>query len=154
MIKLKLKIWQKNVLSILTIIIGGFILFNIAFMFAAVVMFGWMKIMGMSDNFAPPFISKVIYFILIVLISFGILKSKLNTLIKATYFTMPLMVVIVMIGIAFYQQSKMLIFTIGALIIGSVLFYLYKKKLPWQFYFATLYVAVLGICVIAFDIQI
>ena len=151
---MKLKTWQKNALSMFSIIIGGFVLFNVAFLLSAVVMLGWMRIMGMSENYAPPFISKVIYLILILLISVVVLKSKRNTLVKATYFTMPLMVVIVMIGIAFYQQSKMLIFTIGTLIIGSVFFYLYKKKLPWQYYFATLYVAVLGICVIAFDIQI
>lgn len=151
---MKLKTWHKNILSMLTIMIGGFILFNAAFLLAAFVIINSMKIMGMSENAAPPFTGKVLYLILIFLISFGILKSKLNTLIKATYFTMPLMVVIVMVGILFYQQTKLFVIAIGALIIGSVLLYLYKKKLPWQYYFATLYVAVLGICIVAFNIQI
>lgn len=151
---MKLKTWHKNILSVFTIMLGGFILFNVAFILAAFVINGLIKIMGMHENASPPFISKALYLILVFLISFGIFKSKLNTLIKATFLTMPLMVVIVMIGILFYRQTKFLVIAIGALIIGSVLFYLYKKKLPWQYYFATLYVAVLGLCIMAFNIQI
>lgn len=151
---MKLKTWHKNVLSSLIIVFGGFILFNAAFLLAAFVINASMRIMGMPQNVAPHLLSRALYLILIFLISFGIFRSKLNTLVKATFLTMPLMVVLVMVGMVLYHQSQILITVIGALIVGAVLLYLYKKKLSWQYYFATLYVAVLGLCIMLFNIEI
>lgn len=151
---MKLKAWHKNALSILVIIFGGFILFNLAFLLAFLVINTTMKIMGTPQNSAPHFISWAIYLMLILLISFLVFKSKMNTLFKATYLTMPLMIIQVLIGIRFYQQSNFFVAAVGALFIGLVVLFLYKKKMPWQYYFATLYVAVLGICIIVFNIQI
>lgn len=151
---MKLKPWQKNALSALTIVLGGFVLFNLAFLLASFVIISSMRIMGMPQDAAPPFLSKVLYLILILLISFGIFKSKLNTLVKATFLTMPLMVLHVLIGLTLYPQSQLLIALIGALILIAVLFYLYKRKLSWQYYFATFYVAILGLCIMLFRIQI
>lgn len=149
-----MKTWQRNLLSLLFIVVGGFVLFNFAFMLAALVIKASMSIMGLPQDSAPPFLSKVIYVILIAIISLFIFKSKLNTLVKATYLTLPLMVVQVSFGIVLYQQSKFLLAVIAALILGALLLYFYKKKLSWQYYFATLYVAVLGLIIMAFNIQI
>lgn len=151
---MKLKGWQKNALSVFVIVIGGFILFNVAFILAALVINGLMSIMGIPENAAPPELSKIIYLILILLISSVVFKSKLNTLVKATFLTMPLMVTLVMIGILLYEQSKMLNVVIGTAIICLVLLYLRKKKLSWQYYFAVFYVAILALCIIFFNIQI
>ncbi len=153
-VKMKLKTWHKNVLSLFIIVFGGFILFNAAFLLAAFVINASMSIMRMPQNAAPHFLSRALYLILIFMISFGIFNSKLNTIVKATFLTMPLMVVLVMIGLVLYQQSKFLITLIGALIVSALLLYLYKKKLPWQYYFATFYVAVLGLCIMIFNIEI
>lgn len=150
---MKFKTWQKNVLSTVFIIFVGFIFFNLAFMLAALIINVIMKIMGTPENSAPHFISWVIYLMLIFLISVLVFKSKINTLFKATFLTMPLMIIIVLIGMTFYQ-TKLLVAMIGAVFIGSVVLFLNKKKLPWQYYVATLYVAVLGIFIMAFNIQI
>lgn len=151
---MKLKKWQKNVLSALVIMFGGFILFNAAFLLAAFVINASMSLMGMPQNAAPHVISRILYLVLIFLISLGIFKSKLNTLFKATYLTMPLMVILVFVGLVLYQQSTFLIAIIGGIIIGAVLLYIYKKKLSWQYYFATLYVAVLGLYIMIFNVEI
>lgn len=150
---MKFKTWQKNVLSTVFIIFVGFIFFNLAFMLAALIINVIMKIMGTPENSAPHFISWVIYLMLIFLISVLVFKSKINTLFKATFLTMPLMIIIVLIGMTFYQ-TKLLVAMIGAVFIGSVVLFLNKKKLPWQYYVATLYVTVLGIFIMAFNIQI
>ncbi|MPN64827.1 hypothetical protein SDC9_212604 [bioreactor metagenome] len=67
---------------------------------------------------------------------------------------MPMMVVLVILGMVLYGQSQLLIAAIGALVVGAVLLYLYKKKLSWQYYVAALYVAVLAICIMLFNIEI
>lgn len=149
-----MKTWHKNVLSLFVIVIGGFILFNVAFILAAFVINACISIMEISPDSAPPFIGKAIYLIIIAIISLFVFKSKLSTLVKATYLTVPLMVVQVFIGIVLYEQSKFIIAAIAALMISAVILYMYKKKLSWQYYFATLYVAVLGICIMVFNIQI
>jgi hypothetical protein len=151
---MKLKIWHKNILSSFVIMLGGFILFNVAFLLAAFVISTSQRIIGMPQNAAPNLLSRALYLVLIFIISWFVLKSKLYTLAKATYLTMPLMVVLVMLGLLLYQQPKSLIAIIGALIISVILLYLYKKKLPWQYYFAALYVAVLGLCIMLFNIEI
>lgn len=139
-----LKLWQKNILSALVIIAGGFILFNLAFILAALVINGTMSVLGMPQNEAPHIIGRVVYLLLIFLISWFVLRSRLNGTIKATFLTMPLMVILVTLGISLYQQSKWIITGIGALIICMVIFYLHKKKLSWLYYFSAFYVAALA----------
>jgi hypothetical protein len=151
---MKLKPYQKNILSALVIIVGGFILFNLAFLLAAFVIKATMSILGTAQYAAPPFVGRVVYLLFILLISWLVLRSRLHDLAKATFLTMPLMVILIMVGIGLYQQSKWLIAGIGAVIIGAELFYLYKKKLSWHFYLATIYVAVLGLFVMLFNVQI
>jgi len=150
----KLKKWQKNVLAAVFIIVAGFILFNLAFMLAALVINLTMYIMGQPQNVAPPFVGRVAYSIIILLISWLILKSKLNDLIKAAFLTMPLMVIMITLGISLYQQPIWLLGLIGSAGVGFVLLYLYKKKLVWYYYFSTFYVAVLVLCIMIFQIEI
>jgi len=151
---LKLKLYQKNILSVLAIVVGGFILFNLAFLLAALVINATMSLLGMAQNEAPPFVGRILYLLIILLISWFVFHSRLNQIIKATFLTMPLMVILVMVGISLYQQSKWMVAGIGAVIICFMLSYLYKKKLSWLYYFSTFYVVVLALCVMLFNVQI
>ncbi len=65
---MKLKLWHKNTLSALTIVLGGFVLFNLAFLLASFVIISSMRLMGMPQDAAPHFLSRVLYLILILLI--------------------------------------------------------------------------------------
>lgn len=145
---------KQNIVSALVIVVGGFILFNLAFLLAAFVINITIDVLGMVQNEAPPVVGRILYLLLIFLISWFVFRSRLNDIIKATFLTMPLMIVLVMAGISLYQQSKWMIAGIGALIICSVLSYIHKKRLPWLYYFSTIYVAVLALCVMIFNIQI
>lgn len=149
-----LKTWQRNILYTLVIAGVGFVLFNVAFLLAAFVFNASTKIMGLPQDAAPPIVGRVVYLIIILLVSWLVFRSKLNNLVKATYLTMPLMVVLVMLGISTYQQPMWLTAGIGAVIVGAVVLYIYHKSLSWLYYFATVYVALLALCVMFFRIQI
>jgi len=149
-----LKTWQKNILSILVIAGVGFVLFNVAFLLAAFVFNASIKIMGLPQDAAPPVVGRAAYLIIILLISWLVFRSKLNNLVKATYLTMPLMIVLIMLGISTYQQPAWLTAGIGAMIVGAVVYYIYNKRLSWLYYFATFYVALLALCVMIFRIEI
>lgn len=127
---------------------------HIAFLLAALVINATISVLGIAQNGAPHIVGRVLYLFLIFLISWFVFRSRLNDIIKATFLTMPLMVILVMVGISLYQQSKWMIVGIGAVIICAVLSYLYKKKLSWLYYFSTFYVAVLALCVMLFNVQI
>ncbi|MDD3315248.1 MAG: hypothetical protein PHH05_07145 [Syntrophaceticus sp.] len=148
-----LKTWQ-NILSILVIAGVGFVLFNVAFLLAAFVFNASIKIMGLPQDAAPPVVGRVAYLIIILLISWLVFRSKLNNLVKATYLTMPLMIVLIMLGISTYQQPAWLTAGIGAMIVRAVVYYIYNKRLSWLYYFATFYVALLALCVMIFRIEI
>ena len=151
---MKLKGYQKNILSVIVIAVGGFILFNVAFLLLAFVTNAVMSVLSMSQNEAPHVAGRILYLIIIFLISWVVLRSRLNQVVKATFFTMPLMVVLVLLGLSLYSQPKWLIFGAGAIIISTVFLYLYKKKLPWLYYFAALYDTALALCIMLFNIDI
>lgn len=142
---MKTKSWLKNLLSMITIIIGGFILFNFAFLLTALVVRTTMFVIRTPENMPPPYIGRYITVILILIMSYIVFRSRLNDTIKATYLTMPLMVALVMIGLSLYGKPQGVIYGAGALVIFAVTYYIYKKKLSWLYYFATFYVAILGL---------
>ncbi len=152
---MKLKPWQKNVLSALVIMGVGFLLFNAAFLLAAGVYYVMAMLAGASEM--GPYIYGSfhrVFLVLILLLSLLILRLKLPDLFKATFLTMPLMVVLVELGIQLYGKPQWMTLLIGAVIVGVVLFFLYVKKLPWLYYFATLYVTVLALYVALAGIEI
>ena len=70
------------------IIIGGFILFNFAFILTALVVRATMFIIRAPENMPPPYIGRYITVILILIMSYIVFRSRLNDTIKATYLTM------------------------------------------------------------------
>ena len=155
---MKLKTWQKNVLLAAAVAAGGFLMWNVAFMFAAGVIngFNWLvRLFAGNKDFAMNIMFGGYLFVLIVLvISWVIFKSKLPTLAKAIYLTMPLMVLLIFQGIQLFEQPQWIPITIGVIMVGLVLLYLYKKKLSWLYYFATLYTGAMALYVILAGIEI
>lgn len=138
----------KNILSALAVAVFGFILLNLTFMLdflfqSAVV---WFIKLFTSDNpemdwhWFPP-LMHVAFVILIGFISWAIFRSKkLGTLYKAIYLPVPLAVILVSIGIFLYIWPIVPYFVSGLFTIG-VLFYLYRTKQPWLYYYTVLLVA-------------
>ena len=155
---MQLKTWQKQILSAIVVLAGGFVLFNLAFMLAAAVsqvyrlavrLFGGQETMAIQSG-----VWQYIYLVIVLLISWFILRSKWPDLVKATYLTMPLMVVLIMIGIWLYEQPQWLPIGIGAVVVGAVFVYLYVKKQSWLYYLATAYTGLLALFVVLTGIDI
>lgn len=155
---MKLKVWQKNILSALTILVGGFVLFNVAFLLAFIVyrIYGIviMSIMDNGDNArAIHFSWHYFYIIIVFILSWIILRRQFTALVKATFFTMPLIVVLTEVGIQFYQWP-FLVWGVSIFIIGTVFLYLYKMKCSWLYYFATIYVVAVELFVMISGMEI
>lgn len=146
-----MKPWLKNILSALIIVVAGFLLFNVAFLLTALV---WRLAEMLFGAQSAPLLSKLVTLFIILVASFFVFRSRLNDLVKATFLTMPLMVVLVLLGILMYPQPQWQILGAGALIVGGLVFYLYAKKLSWQYFFATFYVTVLVVIILLFGIEI
>ncbi len=150
----------KNILSALAIIVFGFILLNIAFMFDFLFQSAIMAILKLfipGDLFLqypwfPP-VMHVLFLIVIGLISWIVFNSKLKVLLKAIYMNVPLAVVFMTIGMFFYPWP-LVTFLIGGLFFISVLYYLYRTKQPWLYYFSLIFIGVLMLLVVITGVEI
>jgi hypothetical protein len=88
----------------------------------------------------PPFLH-MLFAILILLISMFVLRSKLGTLWKAIFLTVPWAVVLAALGILLYQQPIILA-VIGLMLTISILVYLYRTRQPWIYFYSVLLVVV------------
>ncbi len=151
---MKFKPWQNNAISAAVIIVGGFILFLFAFVLASGVFQLTMQMMGVPSNEAPPVLSRIIYLAIVYVMSGLVFGSKFNDTIKATAFTMPLMVTLMLMGISLYLQPTWIIIGLGAVIVLIPLLFFFKKKMPWQYYFSTFFVVAVLLYMIIFDVEI
>jgi hypothetical protein len=145
---MKLKRWQKNGLSVVVIVAGGFALFNLMFMLLALVVNAGnaltRAIAGADDFAINGMFWRGIFVVVLLVASWLILRGKLNDLFKATYLTAPLMVLYVLIGIALYGQPQWLILGVGAAVAVAVLSFLAVRKLSWLYFAATIYVTIVA----------
>ncbi|NTW96205.1 MAG: hypothetical protein HGB31_06260 [Erysipelotrichaceae bacterium] len=142
---------MKKVLEILFIVLAGFVLFNVAFIMAALVIQG-LGFLSQSETQNPRL--GMIFGLILLGLSWFILRSRLSTLVKATYFTMPLMSMIVVLGVLMNGLQLWMILACEGLLIGVVFGFIRMKRLAWEYHFATLYCTVIGISIIIFNIQI
>jgi hypothetical protein len=139
----------KNILSAIAVPVIGFLLLNLVFLFDFLFQTVVRRIFAfLSKNMDPgqiPFLLPpslhLLFAILILLISWFVLRSKLGTLAKAIYLTVPWAVVLATLGILLYQQPLILA-VIGISLTFSILVYLYRTKQPWIYYYSVLLVAV------------
>ena len=82
---MQLKAWQKNIVSAIIIAVGGFILFNIAFILAAAtsqVCSLFVRLFAGNNDFAiNPIFSRYVFALIVLCISWFVFKSKLKTLV-------------------------------------------------------------------------
>jgi hypothetical protein len=137
------KKWVKTVLSVLIVAVGGFILFNIGFLFNYVVSLGvdWLvNAIKMSGGEWVPTISHLIFLIILLGLSVPILLSHLPTLAKATYLTLPISYLLLSVGIFLYP-SQILVYIVSGLLLAAILAYLWLRKKSWLYTYAALLTA-------------
>ena len=122
-------------------IIFGFILLNLTFLFDAIYQGLLMGFVSIFIPFNPetnifwlPQLFHGSVIIIISIISWFVFKSNLKSFYKATYMTVPLAVVYATIGIFFYQW-QLIVYLLGTLFSLFILYYLYKNKQSWIYYY-------------------
>lgn len=127
----------KNILSALVVGASGFILLNLTFMVFAFVTKFFELILPFN---LVPISGLIAGSVIIAVLSWLIFRSKLGTIYKATYMTVPVAVVLVLIGISFYPWPWLAI-TLGGLFSVSILTYLIRAKKPWLYSFSLILVS-------------
>jgi hypothetical protein len=150
----------RKVLFALAVVVFGFILLNLTFIFDAVYQGIIRRILGMFLPLGPdsnlywfPAVMHVSFAVLILIISFFILKSALRDLFKAVFFVVPLAVTYVTIGMFLYQWP-FLEYTLAALTGLGVLYGIYRTKQPWLYYFSFALVSLLLLIMALFGVDI
>lgn len=119
--------------------IVSFIGFNGAFLAAAAIILGIVRFVGpIGHLFGRP-----IFAVLLSVLCYFVLKSKLPLWLKASFYATTLMSLLVIVGIYFYALGSLWNTLLLALFIGGLIFMLIKTHKPWQYLFSTLFV---GLC--------
>lgn len=155
---MKLKSVLGIIVSMLTIMLGGFVLFNLAFVLLAFLVNGFEGFTNTNGEFSREMLQLggfvAIAIALAVAAKFLLTKEQLKHTLLASVFALLLMVILIIIGIALFGQSDLIIFLAGGAVILPVLGLLFVKKANWTYIFATVYATCLGILVMLFNIDI
>lgn len=82
-----------------------------------------------------------LFVVIISIISWFVFRSKLNTLYKAIYLTVPLAVVFLTIGM-FLGHWPIAAYSLGGLFGIGVLYYFYRTKQPWLYYYTVILIGI------------
>lgn len=145
---------KKNVLPMVVIVGGGFLLWNLAFMMLAGIATLERLILRTGEMGASYGLARSIYLVLILLITYLIFRTKLPDYVKATVLTVPLISILVMIGMKCYIYPIWVSLTISGGFLLLIVLVIYLVKAKWVYYFATTYVGVVGLMIAVFQIEI
>ena len=131
----------RNILSALAVAVFGFILLNLTFLFDvlfqsvvdAFVSFLTPVDFNIAWHWFPP-LKHAMFVIIIGLISWLIFRSQVGILYKAIYLTVPVAVALVTVGIFLYRWP-ILSYSFGSFLCSGVLYYFYRTKQPWLYYY-------------------
>ncbi|MEK7637299.1 MAG: hypothetical protein AAB402_02840 [Patescibacteria group bacterium] len=134
----------RNVLSAVAVAGAGFVLLNLVFIFFASIAWVLEKLIipGSTPMERPWFmpVSFAISAAIIALISWFVFRSKLATLGKAIFMTVPVAVGLALIGIQLYRWPVAAL-SLGGLLSLGVLYYFYRTKQPWLYHYVVILVA-------------
>ena len=138
----------KNVLSALAILVSIPILLTLLFLFYALIFNFYYNTLHWGQTAGP-----ITLFVILAVLSWFIFRSKLATLFKAIYITVPVAAVLAFIG-AYFYGSPVLIYSLGALFSLGVLAYLFLAKKPWLYYFSVILVSITLFLVVLLNVEI
>ncbi len=135
--------YTKIILQAIAIAGFGFVLLNLAFIFDFLIVriiefFIDEKFLTSYQWF--PFAQHGLFVIIIGVISWFIFRSKLETIYKAIYMTVPVTVILVTVGILLYRWP-IAVYLVGGLISLGALYYFYRNKQSWLYYYSLILVA-------------
>ena len=150
----------KNVLSAVAVAIFGFILLNLTFIFDfliqslvdSVIKLFTPADINMDWSWFPP-VKHAVFVVIIGLISWFVFRSKLGMFYKAIYMTVPLAVVFVTLGMFLYHWP-IAAYSLGGLFGIGVLYYFYRTKQPWLYYYTVILIGLVMLLVGLLGVEI
>lgn len=133
----------KKIFPVILIPAAGFILLNLTFLFYFLLDTVMNRLFVYDFNPSMrwiPVIKHILSSAVIVVLSWLVLRSKLNELFKAIFSTVPAAVILVILGMLFSPWPAAA-YGICALFYAAAIFYLYMTKKSWMFYYAVSLVA-------------
>jgi len=150
----------KNILSAIGVAGLGFILLNLAFMldffFQSAVIWCIKLFTSANPSMDWPWFPPAMYVafvILIGLLSWFIFRSKLGVFYKATFMAVPLAAVFVTIGMFLYRWP-IIVYSLGGLFFIGVLYYFYRTKQPWLYYYTLILIGLVMLIVGLLGVEI
>jgi len=147
---------MKKILSAIAVAAGGFVLLNLLFLFYALIT-NFIGIFAPPDAamryfwFAPA--EYILFLVILGLISWFVFRSKLKTIYKAIFLVTPVAAVCAGFGILFYHWQAA-VYSLSGLFAAGVLYYFYRKKYPWLYYYAFILVGLAMLSLVIFHIEI
>jgi hypothetical protein len=134
----------KKILSALGVAGLGFVLLNVTFLFDFLfqsLIRGFIRLFipvnpEMDFNWFPPLMHGS-FLIVIGLLTFAIFRSKLSVFLKAVYMPVPVAMGLATLGIFLYPWP-VAVYSLGALACLGVLYYFFRTKQPWLYYYAVI----------------
>ena len=150
----------KNVLSALAVAFFGYLLLDITFIFDVIYQGVIRWIIGLfiplgpdMDIFWFPPLMHFSFVIVIGIISWFVFRSKLDILYKAIFMTVPLAVVLATIGM-FSYHLPIVAYSLGLLFCLGVLYYLYKTKQHWLYYYTLILMGIAMLLLVLLGVEI
>lgn len=129
----------KHILALFIIPIGGLVLLNLAFLLTAVIRFVFARFLISGSEEPARWVPLVIHLctaIIFLFASYIILRSeRLKDVYKAMVSVVPIAVLLVYTGMFLYNWP-IAVYAVSVVIVAAILFYLYKTKRPWMYYYA------------------
>ena len=129
----------KHILALFIIPIGGLVLLNLAFLLTAVIRFVFARFLISGSEEPARWVPLVIHLctaIIFLFASYIILRSeRLKDVYKAKVSVVPIAVLLVYTGMFLYNWP-IAVYAVSVVIVAAILFYLYKTKRPWMYYYA------------------
>lgn len=130
----------KYLLIVVAIAVGGFALLNIVFMLFALIingiLFFFPKDAAMDRGSLMPILTSLVAALFLVGYYF-VYRSKTKPLYKAILMPIPTAIILVGLGASLYHWP-ILALSLGVVFVLSVIYYFYRTKQPWSYYFAVL----------------
>lgn len=143
---------------ILSIVFGGFLVFNLGFIALAIVI-NSIRMQGIDNEFN--LLNAIFMFfaylgvtlVLIYALKTLLDKEDFKTAVLATLLTLPLMALLIYIGIVLFENQLMILLVSGAVMIPILLWMILRKAHPW-YMISWLVVMIAGAAIHFFNIQI
>lgn len=145
----------QNILTALAVSILGFVLLNLTF----ILDWGFQSAINLlfprdiDKNLRGIPFRHFLFFVLILIVSWFILKTKLPLILKTAYAMVPLAVVYVTLGIFLYSWPVFL-YSIGIFLYIGILYYLYRGKKNWLYAYSVTFVSLILILMAILGVEI